>query len=333
MSTTIYDLVRESGISLATVSKYLNGKKVKDSTAKKIDEAIRRINYIPNGIARSLVTAKTRTVGVLLPFIANEFCSEIVQSFVAELRANGYATLICDCNQKEENEEKMARFLLEKKVDAMFSMPLSDHSSLAEFCNSHHVPIVFVDHYQKDSEGDIIISDNKQATFDATQLLLSMRHRKIAMIGSDAFIGMTERADGYFQALYQSENSATIEKDLYLSGNDFDGSYQAMKQLWEERHPTAVICASYNMTLGALYYLQENNIRLGEDISFIGFDSLSLTKMIYPPITTIEQQCDKMGAAAARLLIRRMNQDTSDFPQFVRIPTVFHQTDSIRAIL
>lgn len=214
----------------------------------------------------------------------------------------------------------------------MFSMPLSDHSSLAEFCNSHHVPIVFVDHYLKGSKGDIIISDNKQATFDAAQLLISMGHRKIAMLGSDAFIGMTERADGYFQALYQSEKSTEIEKDLYLNANDFDGSYQSMKQLWENRHPTAVICASYNITLGALYYLQENKIRLGEDISFIGFDSLPLTKMIYPQITTIEQQCDKIGATAAQILIRRMNEDTSDFPQLVRIPTVFHQTDSIQAI-
>ncbi len=332
MAATIYDLVRESGISLATVSKYLNGKKVKDSTAKKIDEAVARINYIPNGIARSLVTSKTKTVGVLLPFIANEFCSEIVQFFAAEMRANGYAILIGDCGMKKINEESVARFLLEKKVDAMFSMPLSDHSTLAAFCNAYHIPIVFVDHYLDNNQGDIIISDNKQATFDATQKLLSMGHRKIAMIGSDSFIGMAERTDGYYQALYQSPDSTAIEKDLYINGYDFDGSYRAMKKLWETRHPTAVICGSYNMTLGALYYLQESGICLGKDISFIGFDSLSLTKMIYPRITTIEQQCDKIGIAAAQLLIRRMNGDMSDFPRLERIPTAFHQTESIRSI-
>ncbi len=323
MPSTIHDVIRVSGVSLATVSKYLNGKHVKDSTAEKIEAAISKLNYIPNGIARSLVTSKTKTVGIVLPHIANRFASEVTAAFISELKSNGYASLLVDCGGDSLNEIGCAEFLLEKKVDALFSIPLTDDTKLVGFAKSHNIPIVFADHLIQGNDADTVLSDNESAMYNAVMRLYGLGHRKIAMFGSNISAGMSERTAGYVKAM---KKLGLYNDALYIdfkSHQNDESLNKLISKLLKKHAPSAMISANYELTPYLLNSVKKKESQDGKPIALLCFDSFDFAEYIYPHITLIHQQTEVIGTSAAKLLLSRMSGDFESFPTVKRVPVQF----------
>ncbi len=328
MPATILDVARVSGISVATISKYLNGVSVKKSTQQKIEAAISELNYIPNSAAKSLVTRKSNTIGVMLPFISNLFCSEIVQVFCREVRKQGYGVLLCECSDNEVNELPSAKFLAEKNVDGILSMPKWDNPDFLDFCKLKKIPVVIVDSIVQNFPVDCIVSDNVEACFEATNKLLALGHTQIALLYGAPKAVTQERILGYYKAF--NEYGLTVDQELVVECDfDFNKAYKNTTTLLKEKHPTAIFATNYDMTLGAMRAISDLGLTIGENIAIIGFDNIALTKMISPAISIVEQSTEEIGIAAAKTLIRRIKGDFTDFPTTQRIPTVLHLTSSI----
>ena len=187
MAATIRDIKNKTGLSLATISKYLNGGNVLPENRALIEDAIKELNYEVNEIARGLVKNKTRTVGILVYDIASFFSSNILHYLGKELRKNGYGMMICDSCNDENLEAENLKFLLSRKVDGIIILPVSVSANFLEPAKKSGIPVVLVDRAFQDEEFDCVCIDNRVAAYRAVDILIKNNHKKIAIIGELLF--------------------------------------------------------------------------------------------------------------------------------------------------
>ena len=201
MAATIRDIKNMTGLSLATISKYLNGGNLLPENREKIEEAIRTLHYEVNEMARGLVTSQSKTIGVVVFDISNVFTGTVLQYLGEYLREEGYAAMICDSQNDPVLEEQNVRFLLGKKVDGMIVMPVAQDPGFLEPVLRNHIPVVLMDRPLKDSRLDCVKVNNREAAYDAVKLLADYGHRRIALISADTVITGQERLEGCLQLL------------------------------------------------------------------------------------------------------------------------------------
>ncbi len=305
MSATIRDIRRLTGLSLATISKYLNGGNVLPENRVRIEKAIDELGYEVNEIARWLATSKTRTVGVTVFNIQSLFNCTLLSHISAALRAKGYGVLICDCADSAEQEARNIRFLLNKKVDGILAVPVNGEKHDFRLAEEAGVPVVLMD---RPAEGmQCVKIHNSQAAREATELLLRQNHRRIALIGSDEEYTGRRRCDGFRDALDRGgfPRNPELEK-IGVAGIPF--GYESMRDLLSlPERPTAVFMTNYEITLGAVMAVNESALRCPEDISLLGFDNLILSQIVRPKMTMVVQPMKEIGEKAAELLFQRMN--------------------------
>lgn len=318
MAATIHDVAKYSGLSLGTVSKYINGKPIKEKNREKIEQAIKVLNYRPNNIAKGLRNARTFTVGVLVPTLASSFATTIISAVEKELLPHGYCVIVSECHDNEEMELKKADILLSRLVDGIILLPFSPKGKQLDLIQNNHVPVVVIDQMIINHESDCVLLDNVSAISEPTEKLIEFGHHEIALLTGDPRLYTSERRiNGYRRTL--EKYHIPISEDFIINGNyTMSGANQALLKLYASGHlPTAIICSNYEMTLGAILTMNTLNLKIPDDISIVGFDNLPLSQVIKPPLFTIEQPMEEMGANAARLLYKRINGDYSDFPKII----------------
>ena len=184
MSATIKDIKEETGLSLATISKYLNGGKVLDKNAQLIRAAVEKLHYQPNEMARSLVTNKTRTVGVVCYSVASLFAGIMLKHVGDYLRSKGYGVLICDSDNKEELQAENIRFMLNKKVDGIIIIPVSTCADSLKIAQDANVPVVVLDRDMEGDDHDVVTVDNYGAGIKLMNYLIERHHTRIALIST-----------------------------------------------------------------------------------------------------------------------------------------------------
>ncbi|HEX6923686.1 MAG TPA: LacI family DNA-binding transcriptional regulator, partial [Bacillales bacterium] len=252
MNATIYDVASEAGVSMATVSRVVNGNpNVKPSTRKKVLDAIERLGYRPNAVARGLASKKTTTVGVIIPDISNIFFSELARGIEDIATMYKYNIILCDSDQNKEKELHLFNTLLEKQVDGVVFMGgrISDEH-IAEFKQSP-VPVVLAATVDENGETPSVNIDYKQAVYDAVHHLIEKGHRQIAMVSGPLAdpINGHYKFEGYRQALSEAEVSFD---DRYVAIGDYtyDSGIEAMQSFLEaEEKPTAIFVGSDEMAL------------------------------------------------------------------------------------
>lgn len=330
MAVTIHDVAHLAGVSASTVSKYINGGSLREKNCIKIQKAIEQLGFKPNNIARGLKSNHTYTVGVIMPSLSNTFCATIISSMEKDLQKNGYGVLICDCANDPKAEPSCARFLLEKNVDGIVTMPLSDAPQFLNIFQENDVPIILIDQKPSNVECDSILVDNLNASYHAVEHLINHGHRKIAIICGDHDRFTTqERLTGYLRVLTDYSMPICDEYIQYCNYTT-TGGYNAVKSLMVSKEPpTAIFATSYDLTIGAVKALNDLELSIGKDISFIGFDGMVLSELIRPPLTLITQPMEEIGQHAAQLLLRRMQKDFNDYPRSERLKTTFITTNSV----
>lgn len=321
---TIKDVAQYTGLSIATISKYLNGGNVLESSRALIAEAIDKLGYKVNYAARSLKTNRTMMVGVLLPSLNVPFFSYICEMMETRLKAEGYSLVLCSYYEDPKEEIEKLRFLTMQNVDGIVLVPqfivADDILQIPEIAE-RKTPLVLLDRTIPDFDGDRILADNTSATYNAVEQFIIQGHKRIGfIIGPPEISTAYERKIGYERVLI--DYSIPMDPELIRVGDySIASGYRAMNELLDlPNPPTAVMGTNYEMTMGAVMVTFERKLRIPDDISFIGYDEVQRT-MINLPITTVLQPMADLARNTADLLLKRMAGDYGAYPQVQRLKT------------
>ncbi|WP_286310499.1 LacI family DNA-binding transcriptional regulator [Agromyces mangrovi Wang et al. 2018] len=311
---TYHDLRRETGLSLATISKYFNGGNVLEENARSIEEAAKRLEFRPNTFARNLRTRRTRTVGVLLPDLTSDFYLSILSGIERRLRDNGVSMLICVDHHEDEGVDDAVEFLASRMVDGVITVPSTRALPGLRTLAAQGTPVVAIDWPADGVEADAVVIDNEEAAAMAIQRLADRGHRRIAFIGNDRVPTIRARERGVRNQL-AARRIPVREEYIARSPMSVEGGRLAMQRLLllEER-PTAVFCSMNLVGVGALTALAESGLRVPDDMSFVGFDMPLLARMTDPPLDMVNQRVGDLARASADLMLRRLDPEAPAVP-------------------
>lgn len=305
---TIKDVARMAGVSISTVSKYINGGNVREENLDAIRQAIEALDYRVNPFARSLKTQRSKSIGVLLPDITAPFFGNVLTALDKVLREHGYHSLISCYSSNHGLERDNLSFLLSAGIDGLIYA--AEDLSLDEFYEltaTRKIPVVQLDRTLQGLDADAVLVNNAEASYAAVNHLIDKGHRRVAIIsGPKSVFSAKERQIGYLRAL--SDRGILYDDQLVISQqNDFATGYLGFGSLMQlPDKPTAVFTTNHNITMGFLTAAREQGLRISEDVDIFGFDCVEICSMLRPPIPVIHQPEAEIGALAANYLIQRL---------------------------
>ncbi|MDD3841015.1 MAG: LacI family DNA-binding transcriptional regulator, partial [Clostridia bacterium] len=300
---TILDVERESGVSKSTISRYLNGGRVKESNRIKIEKAIKKLNYRVNPIAKGLKTNRTYTVGVLIPDITDIFYTQIIKSCESFLNSQGYSIILCDYSDDIKKERQRFEFLLDKKIDGLIFASSGMTDQYIKAVMDKDVPVVLIDRLIPGVQCDSVMVDNLNGTYNALVKAIKKGHRKIGVVnGPQEIYTAKERYKGYLRAL---EDYGVPINDDYILFGDFkqESGKKLFMQIYNMKdRPTLIFIANLFMALGAAEAIVEHGIKVPEEVSVLSFDDITdnpfsrvLSHVIQPKISNIKQPIEDIG--------------------------------------
>ncbi|PSR31063.1 MAG: LacI family transcriptional regulator [Sulfobacillus benefaciens] len=335
---TLRDVALHARVSVATVSRVISGDyPVKEETRRRVLEAINALDYHPNGVARSLKSAKTYTLGVLVPDMANPYFIQIARALEAVVESSGYHLLVASSDEDAEKEIGLIKVFLEKRLDGMVIAPaaVSLSPELASFLSST-LSVVLIDRVLDGVEVGSVREESRQASKLLVRHLVSQGHREIAMItGRKLTTTSLEREAGYRDALQEAHIPFC---ETYLMWGDYDQEtgYLGGKRFlsMKDRRPSAVFCANNLITLGFLHAVDEVGLRVPDDISVVSFGDPFEATFMTPKMTIVVQNPADVGRFAGRMLLRKLERNsTVHDTEEVVLPTEIRLGSSTRSLV
>ncbi len=304
-------MAREANVSMATVSRVVNGNpNVKPTTRKKVLATIERLGYRPNAVARGLASKKTTTVGAIIPDISSIFFAELARGIEDIATMYKYNMILSNSDQNEDKEVQLINTMLEKQVDGIIFMGGNISEQHVQQFKSSSVPVVLAATYDENNEIPSVNIDYEQAAFEATQFLIEQNKSVPAFVSGLEETHINQlKYKGYARAL--NEAGLSVNESLIVKGDySYNSGIEAVNQLLEENEkPEAIFVASDEMALGVIHGIQDKGYRVPDDIEVFGFDNTRLATMVRPTLSTIVQPMYDIGAVAMRLLTKYMNKE------------------------
>ncbi|MFJ7678821.1 catabolite control protein A [Peribacillus sp. NPDC097198] len=319
---TIYDVAREANVSMATVSRVVNGNpNVKPATRKKVADVINRLGYRPNAVARGLASKKTTTVGVVIPDISSIFFAELARGIEDIASMYKYNIILSSSDENIDKEFHLLNTMLGKQVDGIVFMSgnITDEH-VKEFKNSP-VPIVLAGSVEESGQVPSVNIDYEAAAFDAVMSFAKNGHKRIGYVSGNLSAPINEKKlTGYKQGL--KEAGLSFDESLLVEGDyTYDSGIESFDKFLEaEDRPTAILVGADEMALGIVHAAQDKGFNVPGDFEVISFDNTRLTLMVRPQITTIVQPLYDIGAVSMRLLTKLMNQELVEGQEKVILP-------------
>lgn len=312
MTVTIYDVAREANVSMATVSRVVNGNpNVKPSTRKKVLATIERLGYRPNAVARGLASKKTTTVGAIIPDISNIFFSELARGIEDIATMYKYNIILSNSDSNKEKEIQLINTMLEKQVDGILFMGGNITDEHIQQFKSASVPVVLAATYDSTNEIPSVNIDYELAAFEATKELISVNNNEqpaIVVSVPDSVVNKL-KFEGYLRAL--KDSGIDFNENLVINVDySYDGGIDAVDKLLEmDKLPNSVFVTFDEVAIGVIHGLQDKGYKVPEDVQVFGFDNSKLAKMVRPTLSTVVQPMYDIGAVAMRLLTKYMNKE------------------------
>jgi len=312
-SASIYDVARESGVSVFTVSAVVNNKShVGKSLRERVEAAIRKLNYRPNLIARSLAKQRTHTIGMIVPDIGNPFFPIVVRGAEDAAQKHGYNLLLCNSDDSLDKEEKAIELLLSKRVDGILLTKAAGdfRPPLRQMIQEVDIPFVLVMRTYPKLTKDAVITDDYHGAYEAVSHLARAGRKRIGLISGPLKVSNAkERWQGFHDAL--KAEGLPYEEDLVIEGDyRLESGFRAGHSLFSRR-PDGIYVANHLMTIGLLQAAEEMGLRCPEDYGLVSFDDYPWLGIFRPRLTTVELPKHQLGTEAAELLIKRIAGDTS----------------------
>jgi LacI family transcriptional regulator len=307
-AASIYDVARESRVSVFTVSAVVNNKThVGNKLRERVEAAIRKLNYRPNLLARSLAKQKTHTIGMIVPDIANPFFPMVVRGAEDAAQKRGYNLLLCNSDDTQVREESALELLLSKRVDGiLLTKAVCDISpSLQQMIEEMKIPIVLVMRTFPKISKDAVITDDYQGAYEAVCHLARAGRSRIGLMGGPMKVSNGKaRWQGFRDAL--KANGLSYDPSLVIEGDyRMESGYRGGHLLLSHR-PDGVYVANYLMTVGLLKAAEEMGLQCPEDFGLVSFDDYPWLGIFRPKLTTVELPKYQLGLEAADLLLERI---------------------------
>lgn len=312
VNITIYDVAREANVSMATVSRVVNGNpNVKPATRKKVLEVIERLGYRPNAVARGLASKKTTTVGVIIPDISSIFFAELARGIEDIATMYKYNIILSNSDQNKEKELHLLNTMLGKQVDGIVFMGGNISADHVEEFGKSPVPIVLAGSIEESGKVPSVNIDYEQAVYDSVKEFIDRGHKHIAFVVGPLHEpkNSEKKLHGYKRAL--QEAGIPYNEELVVEGDyTYDSGLEAFDRLLEVGDkPTAILVGADEMALGIVHGAQDKGYSIPEDFEVICSDNTRLSLMVRPQLTTIVQPLYDIGAVAMRLLTKLMNKE------------------------
>lgn len=314
IKVTIKDVAKESGVATSTVSRVLsNNPKISEETKAKVNEAIKRLNYKPNAIARSLANNKTKILGVVLPSEADDlltnpfFINAMKGMSIYAQNKNYYITYVFAKDGKNEFES-IKEITNTNLIEGMILLRVNENDESIEFLNTIEFPFVAIGRPEKTKDILWVDNDNFQAMYNVVNRLIQKGHKKIGFIGAIKTLNMSkDRLKGYKMAL--EVNGLNYDEELVVHKQLFkeNKGYDAAEELLSKNEVTAIVTTDDLLAFGVSQLLNEKKL---EKISLVGFNNIQLSKYQTPPLASVDINADDLGYYAAKLLIEKLeNKD------------------------
>jgi LacI family transcriptional regulator len=319
MKLTIKDIARLAEVSTATVSMILNNKdgNISTATREKVLRIVKENNYIPNTMARSLVTRQTKTIGLVIPDIANPFFPELARGAEDKASEVGYSIIYCNTDDDLEKEEKYINMLAEKMVDGIVFTQSAKRTGEVSPIDRGTIPVVLIDRDMESSnvKGKVLV-DNLEGAYKGVKHLIDKGCKKIAFItGALTSNTAKDRLAGYKKAL---EESGLQYNASYVRAGQYKTQWglAAIKQMLDEGLSfDAVFCGNDLIAISVIKALKNNGYNIPADIAVVGFDDIYMASVVEPGLTTVKQPIYEMGYKAVELLIEVLEKPEKGIEQ------------------
>ncbi len=315
MKASIKEVARLAGVSVATVSHVLNKtKNVRPETRTRVEQAVTKLNYQINPMARNLRRGETKTIGFVVANMANYYYLDIARGLEQRLLKSGYRPLLIDSQEEKHIEIENVKNLLASAVDGLVIAPTTeDFSYLKLLIGRRHLPVVFVDRRPTGFEGDLILATNEQGAYQAVKMLIAKGHREVAFIGSRYDSTMMERVIGYRRALTEAgipvnTNYIKMGAKVSVSLNELrhGTSFSQTRELLELGSVTAIFSGNNLASIGVFTCLREMGVQVPQEVAFMTFDDDFWLTMTTPSISAVAQKPGEIGKVAGDIMIERL---------------------------
>jgi LacI family transcriptional regulator len=335
-AVTMLDIARDLNVSVVTVSKVLrNQGRISAATRKRVLQRAKQLHYQMNWVARSLVTRRTFTIGLLLPEFTHSFFSEIARSVAQTVRPHGYHMIISGFEEDPELEVSEAESFLARQVDGLIIASAQPARCLDLFrrIQKRDVPYILIDRPVKGLKASFVGVENREIGRIATEHLIAKGCRRIGHLRGPKMGIADDRYEGYRRALLQA--GLCVQARYVVSGGLGDeAGYDGMKQLLRVRpRVDGVFCFSDPVAIGAMKAIQDHGLNVPNDISVVGAGNVHYSDVLAIPLTTVDQGTAETGRCAAELLLEKIEAKGATKLRKILIEPRLIERDSTRRII
>lgn len=323
MKITIQEVAKKANVSVATVSRVMNGNyPVKKETREAVLKAIDELNYIPNMQARELTKQKSTTIGVVVPSLTNMFFPEVVNGIENHLKKKSFSIILSCTNNDSDAEKDCINNLISRNVSGIIVIGPRSDVIKSKFYNkiSIKIPLVFINSEYADSNISCVCNDESKGAIMALKYLLDNNHKDILFIRGQNIYSYDIKEKAYTDLLkklhYFNENNIINIGDGN-SSETVDNTLNKMLEILPSSSATAVFACNDLMAVGVLNACKKLKIKVPNDIAIIGYDNIPLSKFVEPKLTTVDQNMFLLGINAAMLLIEKIESDNEYSKQII----------------
>ena len=330
--TSLKDLAKELGVSIATVSRALrNSPEIGAEMQEKVKALAKKLNYRPNPFAQSLRKEAPRVIGVVVPNLVTHYYAAVLDGIEDEARKEGYSVISANTHEDSEKEVHAIDNFINLHVEgiiACLAQNTTDYKHFEEI-SQMGIPLVFFGRTCLPDKFSSVMANGDVAAQEATQHLIDTGSKRIAFIGGPNHLDMVRRRKhGYLEAL--RENRIPIDRDLVVCEKiDYNWAYEATKRVLEQENPADAILAFNDIiTFAAFSAIKDKGLRIPEDVALIGFTDDVHAQYVTPRMSAIEDQSHEMGSEACRLLLKNIGGDQKIYKKIVPQKLVIRDTSA-----
>lgn len=321
----INDIAAKTGLSISTVSRVLNGKaesyRIGEKSQKKIIEAARDLNYVPNQFAANLRTGRSNTIALIVPSLNNPFFADLASTINAEVRKYGYVTMISDSDENLEIEKMELKQVISRNIEGLIIVPCGNQCKHIKQLHDQGLSIVCIDRYFEELDIPYVSTDNYDGAYTATRHLIENGHTKITCIqGVQQSTPNRLRVKGFKDAMEEAGIN-----DYIVVGDDFsvqNGYLETRLLLQQREKPTAIFTLSNTIAMGCMKALKEKNIGIPEGVSLITFDDHPYLDYLETPLSCIAQPINDISKIAIKFLFSRLNNNEGKINKVLLKPEI-----------
>lgn len=329
---TIKDVAKQAGVSISTVSRVINNSKpVTDEVKQRVLDVIEKTGYIPNPLARSLVTKKSQLIGVIVPEVTDYIVNEMLNGIEEVAKMYDYEILLANTYSDKEQELKSINLLRAKQVEGIVMITNEINKEQVKFIENTLIPTTYITKNSKEFDVYTVSIDNEKASYDMTINLINKGHKKILFIinNDKKDIIASEKLNGHKQAL--KEHNIEFDENLikYVPDYYFDEGYEVTKSFLENNKIDAIFATSDEIAIGAINSCFDMGYNVPNDISVCGYDGIKISRMYRPKLTTVDQPLYDIGAVAIRMVIKLINKEHLE-QKHVYLPHRINERESLK---